>query len=260
MLTQKQYDVYQEDGFVAVEGMVSAESVSSIQESFGILVHRLGEGSQGSRGSVSKALGHYSSMKNNSPKVASAIYDTLTTSAAVQGLFLDKKILEGVSYLLGTDQQALSHFFRCLRIDPAGENPNELDWHQDFQDSATASLDASDGLTVWIPLTPVGFASGSLELCRGSQHQRIESVKVENQENQNLSQKIIIDDSEADRYDKVIIEAEPGTAVFMNMNVLHRSHAAPVGADWRFTALGRYFDISSQNFVLGAQRFVPSEI
>jgi len=260
MLTQKDYDEYQLEGFVAVEGMISTESVSAIQESFGILVEKLGEESQGSRGSVKTALQHYASMKTSSPKVASAIYDTLTTSAAVQGLFLDKKILEGVSYLLGIDQQALSHFFRCLRIDPAGENPNELDWHQDFQDSATASLDASDGLTVWIPLTPVGLELGSLELCRRSQHERIESVKVKNQQGQNLSQKIEIDDSESEKYDRVIIEAEPGTAVFMNMNVLHRSHAAPSGSNWRFTALGRYFDFSSQHFVLGAQRFVPSDI
>lgn len=248
---------YRENGFSIIEGFLESREVRLLFEAFAAIVEAVSE--TGKRDfTAEEALEAYSKLRASNPWVAGTIYDTLTTSLPLQSVFTSNKTISVVESLLGIDSSRIAHFFRCMRLDPAGENPNELGWHQDFQDSNSPSADAYDGLTIWIPLTKVGPQHGSIEVCLGSHSARIESVRVQSSNVKNRSKSIHIDAEESDKFDKVVLELEAGDAVFMNMNVLHRSFPAPSGAPWRVTVLSRYFDLASESFIRGSQRFVPS--
>jgi len=249
---------YERDGFVVVPALVTKEQISELIKSFRSVVSRL-SGSDVMECSLDDVIQTYSDLRLSNPASAGAVYDSMTASLTVQSLFTSNQIVGKVSALINVDESELSHFFRCMRLDPPGQNLNELGWHQDFQDSEHPSLSAIDGLTVWIPLTSVGPNEGSMEVCYGSHKLRIGAVKVENSGSENRSKAIIIDSAEADKFKRLVVDLQPGDAVFMNMNVLHRTYPAPATASWRFTVLGRYFKVSSKDFLPGAQRYVPSK-
>lgn len=257
MDTKNLVNRYHEDGFVVFPGLVKQEQISELITSFRSVVSRLAA-KDVLDCSVDELIETYSLLRTSNPTASGAVYDSMTASLSVQSLFTSPEIVSRVSELMKVSELQLSHFFRCMRLDPPGENLNELGWHQDFQDSEHASVNAVDGLTVWIPLTPVGPDKGSMEVCYASHNQRIGSVKVEGSVSQNRSKAIHIDSSEADKFERLVVEVEPGDAVFMNMNVLHRTYPAPSTGGWRFTVLGRYFDVSSKDFIPGSQRYIPS--
>ena len=249
---------YENDGFVVVPKLVTKEKISELITSFRSVVSRL-TSSNLMDCSIEDLINAYSNLRATNPASSGAVYDSMTASLSVQSLFTSKEVVDHVKTLMKIENSELSHFFRCMRLDPPGENMNELGWHQDFQDSEHPSLNAIDGLTVWIPLTPVGPEKGSMEVCYGSHRNRIGAVKVEDSVSGNTSKAIVIESSEADKFERHVIELEPGDAVFMNMNVLHRTYPAPASASWRFTVLGRYFNVSSESFLPGAQRYIPSK-
>ena len=248
---------YQQDGFVVFPKLVKEDQISELVSSFRAVVSRL-TSKDVLDCSLDELIETYSQLRSNNPTASGAVYDSMTASLSVQSLFTSREIISRVSALMKVSETQLSHFFRCMRLDPPGENLNELGWHQDFQDSDHASVNAVDGLTVWIPLTHVGPDKGSMEVCYASHNERIGSVKVEGSLSENRSKAIHIDSSEADKFKRLVIEIEPGDAVFMNMNVLHRTYPAPSTGGWRFTVLGRYFNVSSKDFIPGSQRYIPS--
>jgi ectoine hydroxylase-related dioxygenase (phytanoyl-CoA dioxygenase family) len=249
---------YENHGFVVIPKLVPEAKISELIASFRSVVSRL-TSSNLMECSVDDLIKAYSGLRATNPASSGAVYDSMTASLSVQSLFTSQEIVDNVKTLMKVEKSELSHFFRCMRLDPPGENKNELGWHQDFQDSDHPALNAIDGLTVWIPLTPVGPDKGSMEVCLGSHEKRIGSVKVEDSGSENTSKAIVIESSEADKFERQVIELQPGDAVFMNMNVLHRTYPAPVSAPWRFTVLGRYFKVSSDSFLPGAQRYIPSK-
>lgn len=249
---------YERDGFVVFPALLSNEKISELIMSFRSVVSRL-SGSNVLECSLDDVIRTYSGLRQSNPASAGAVYDSMTASLNVQSLFTSHEIVSKVGALMNVAESELSHFFRCMRLDPPGENMNELGWHQDFQDSEHPSLSAIDGLTVWIPLTSVGPNEGSMEVCYASHKNRIGAVKVENTGSQNRSKAIIIDSAEADKFQRLVVDLQPGDAVFMNMNVLHRTYPAPASAPWRFTVLGRYFKVASKDFLPGAQRYIPSK-
>ena len=251
-------EAYHKDGFVVFPSLVKNEQITELILSFRAVVSRL-TSVDVLNCSLDELIEIYSKLRSDDPSASGAIYDSMTASLSVQNLFTSQEIVSRVSALMKIKQSQLSHFFRCMRLDPPGENLNELGWHQDFQDSEHASSNAIDGLTVWIPLTPVGRKKGSMEVCYASHHKRISSVKVEDSVSGNRSKAIFIDSSEADKFDRLVIEIQPGDAVFMNMNVLHRTYPAPSTGGWRFTVLGRYYNVASKDFIPGSQRFIPSK-
>ena len=61
-------------------------------------------------------------------------------------------------------------------------------------------------------------------------------------------------------YDKIIVNANPGDCVLMNMNTLHRSVTSlNPKAELRLTVIARFFKFSSKNYLPGSQRFVASK-
>lgn len=253
MLTAQEY---QEQGFVVLPKLLDTDEISDILASFETILGRFDDSSNSK-----PIIERYAGIRGMNRKIGGAIYDTMTTSLTLQKIFTSDKITKPVGDFLGVEATRLTHFFRCMRLDPPGDNPNELSWHQDFQDSSYPANDATRGLTVWIPLTAVGKDKGSIEVCIGSHGERITGVTVDPRGGGAVqSKEINIDAREAEKFPRLVLELEPGDAVFMSMNLLHRSFPAPQGADWRITVLGRFFDSVSPSFLPGAQRFVASPL
>ena len=75
-----------------------------------------------------------------------------------------KKTITAIAEVLKINPIFISHFFRTVRIDFNGDNPNELDWHQDFMTSEKVDSDARRGIAIWAPLQDFNAERGSLEL------------------------------------------------------------------------------------------------
>jgi len=236
---------------------LSKLEISALMESFTEVVDSV-ISREDHPGAGQDTVSRYQNLRSENPVSAGQVYDTMTTSVVLQSTFLSEKMLAAVAKFIGHEPHELSHFFRCMRLDPPGENPNELGWHQDFQDAKYPDKNSRDGLTVWIPLTDVSAHLGSIEVCLGSHTERIGDVRVEGATEAKNSKRIVINPSEANRFERKILELRGGDAVFMNMNVLHRTFPAHQSATWRFTILGRYFPFESKDLLFGSQRFSVS--
>jgi ectoine hydroxylase-related dioxygenase (phytanoyl-CoA dioxygenase family) len=198
-------------------------------------------------------------MRKTDPKLCSYLYDSLTTSFALQNLIFDKNIQLHIKNVMNEKLENLSHFFRCLRIDTPLENPNELGWHQDVQDDSHGQINQIDGLTLWAPLTIANADQGTMEMCVSSHFNKINSIKF-SKRNKFQSKYINIPSKFSKIYDKIQVNINPGDCVLMNMNTLHRSVASRNRkAELRLTVIARFFNFTSKNYLPGSQRFVASK-
>ena len=254
-------EVFQRMGFVILRNVVSCEDIEMVRSTFFMLCHKLVPnfliGDQLFDGSVFAE--EFCDLKRKRPDITGAVYDTMQSSLSLINLVCNEVIVNKVADLLTTRIDTLSNFFRCLRIDVPGNNPNALGWHQDFMVSEKASLDASAGITVWIPLHRVDERRGTLELCVGSHHDRVRDVSITSRNEKNASEYISIPDSYIDSFSRYCVEAEAGDVVLMSMNTIHRT-AQSQSSLIRFTAIGRFFRLSSPEFVYGAPKYVASKL
>ena len=75
----------------------------------------------------------------------------------------------------------------------------------------------------------------------------------------NSSEYLDVPISIIDRYKRTAIEADPGEVVIMPMTLLHQS-GMNTSNSVRFTALGRYYPMVSEDFLPGRRTYVPSTI
>ena len=248
---------YINNGFVVIKNIIPQKKIVNLKRTFDLLAKKF-LGLQYLNNNK-KFLNNYIYMRKNNPKLCSYLYDSLTTSFALQNLIFDKSIQLHIKNVLKVKSENLSHFFRCLRIDTPQENPNELGWHQDVQDDSHGPIDQIDGLTLWAPITIANLNQGSMEMCLSSHFKKINSIKF-SKKNKFQSKYINIPNKFSKNYDKIIVNSNPGDCVLMNMNTLHRSvTSSNPKAELRLTVIARFFKFSSKNFLPGSQRFVPSK-
>ena len=248
---------YLNNGFVIIKNVIPKKKIANLKKTFDFLSKKfLGLNYSSNK---KKFLTNYISLRKNNPKLCSYLYDSLTTSYALQNLIFDKNIQLHIKNVLDEKSENLSHFFRCLRIDTPQENPNELGWHQDVQDDSRGQINQIDGLTLWAPLTIANLNQGSMEMCLSSHFKKINNIKF-SKKNQFQSKYINIPNKFSMIYDKIIVNANPGDCVLMNMNTLHRSVTSlNPKAELRLTVIARFFKFSSKNYLPGSQRFVASK-
>ena len=75
----------------------------------------------------------------------------------------------------------------------------------------------------------------------------------------NSSEYLDVPISIIDRYKRITVEAEPGEAIIMSMTLLHQGRTNKSNSV-RFTALGRYYPMASEDFLPGRRIYVPSTI
>ena len=249
--------LYEKQGFVILRNIIPQKKILSLKKAFNTLSRRLlkVEYLKNEKNFFKK----YISIRKKNPKLTGYLYDSLTTSLALQNLIFDKNIQINIENLMNEKLENLSHFFRCLRIDTPQVNPNELDWHQDVQDALHTKQSQIDGLTLWAPITEANINQGTMELCISSHLKKISEIKIVNRK-KFQSQYVGIPRKFSDNYDKIQIIAKPGDCVLMNMNTLHRSITSiSSNAKLRLTVIARFFKYSSRHYLPGAQRFVVSK-
>ena len=248
---------YQNNGFVIIKNVIPQTKITSLRRTFDILSKKfLGLDYTSNR---KKFLNNYILLRKTNPILCGYLYDSLTTSFALQNLIFDKNIQLHIKNVMGEKLENLSHFFRCLRIDTPQENPNELGWHQDVQDDSHGQVNQIDGLTLWAPLTIANADQGTMKMCVSSHFKKIKSIKF-SKRNKFQSKYINIPDKFSKIYDKIKVNINPGDCVLMNMNTLHRSVTSEnPQAELRLTVIARFFKFSSKNYLPGSQRFIPSK-
>ena len=255
-------EIFERQGFLILRNIVPYLNIAMVRSTFLTLCNKLApELSLGENEQLNDTVftDKFCALKRRRPDITGAIYDTMQSSLSLIQLVLHPSIVEKVAELLKTSKDDLSNFFRCLRVDVPGNNPNALGWHQDFMATEKAALDASDGVTVWIPLHRVDERGGTLELCVGSHHDRVRDVSVTGGDTQNVSEYINIADRYIEGFQKHCIEAEGGDIVLMSMNTIHRTVQSQIPL-MRFTAIGRFFRLSSPEFIYGAPKYTVSRL
>ncbi|MEK9183462.1 MAG: phytanoyl-CoA dioxygenase family protein [Patescibacteria group bacterium] len=255
-------ETFQRAGFVILKNIAPRSAIEMIRKTFFMLCAKLapkllltGKESFNDPKFVKK----FCALKKRRPDITGAIYDTMQSSYSLTTLIQHPIIVKKIAELLKTSKHDLSQYFRCLRIDVPGNNPNALGWHQDFMVTEKAALGASDGITAWIPLHHVDEKRGTLELCIGSHHDRVRDVVVTNRNKKNASEYISIADSYIGGFKRYCVEARAGDVVLMSMNALHRTVESQMPL-MRFTAIGRFFRFSSPDFVYGAPKYIASKL
>lgn len=249
--------LYEKQGFVILRNIIPQKKIFSLKKTFNLLSRKFlaTEYLMNEKNFLKK----YISTRKKNPKLTGYLYDTLTTSLALQNLIFDKNIQKNIENVMNEKLENLSHFFRCLRIDTPQQNPNELDWHQDVQDALYSKQNQIDGLTLWVPISEANKNQGTMELCKSSHFKKINSIKFTDRK-KFQSQYVGIPSEFSNKYEKVKVNAKPGDCVLMNMNTLHRSVTSiNPKAELRLTVIARFFKFSSKNYLSGSQRFVVSK-
>lgn len=249
--------LYEKHGFVILKDIIPQKKIFSLKKAFDLLSRKLLRVEY--LKNEMNFCNEYISIRKKNPKLTGQLYDSLTTSLALQNLIFDENIQSKIENVMNEKRENLSHFFRCLRIDTPQVNPNELKWHQDIQDALHSNQSQIDGLTLWAPITEVNTNQGTMELCISSHFKKISDVKFVNRK-KFQSQYVDIPEKFSDSFDKIQIIAKPGDCVLMNMNTLHRSITSiSLNAKLRLTVIARFFKYSSRHYLPGAQRFIVSK-
>jgi len=249
-------DLYKKQGFVLIKNLIPQKKIINLKKTFNLLSKKFLNTTYINNKKI--FLSKYLSIRKSDPKKTSYLYDSLTTSYALQDLIFDKGIQLYIQALMANKLENLSHFFRVLRIDTPLENPNELDWHQDIQDISDTKTSQIDGLTLWAPLTKVSPKRGTMEICKSSHFKKINNMKLLKRK-KFQSKYLTIPNHFASIFDKTQINANPGDCVLMNMNTLHRSVASShPQSELRLTVIARFFKFNSKHYLPGSQRFILS--
>ena len=133
---KKEIAEYDRDGFATIHGFLRKQEISALMDSFTEVVDSVI--SRGDHpGAGGDTLSRYQNLRSENIAAAGKVYDTMTTSVALQSTFLSEKMLSAVAKFNGHEQHELSHFFRCMRLDPPGETPTNS---VDIRTSKTQSI------------------------------------------------------------------------------------------------------------------------
>ena len=103
--------------------------------------------------------------KENS-KITHYLYETLCRTPYFINLFIKKKIIKIVTQLMNCNQNNLYCNSQRLRIDPPGDRPYRLQWHQE---ASYANSRQIDGIQYWSPLFfNASLKNGTIEIYEGS--------------------------------------------------------------------------------------------
>ena len=250
---------YDSKGFVVVKNFFSSNELGKIDQTLNNIILSI---SKDKRFKDIKDLNTlnftklFSELKNNKPKVAGAIYDSIQISTNLQSLLLSKKIIYFISKILDIDDTKILNFFRTMRLDLPVKNHHLLSWHQDFMHSSKRNLNYNRGITIWAPLINVNKSVGSMKLCVSSHKKRF-NIKLNKRINHNSSEYLTIEGKQLKNFKKQIIKCNRGDVVFMNMNCVHSSVQGKLNLIRR-TIISRYIDIDSEGFLPGSSKFTPS--
>lgn len=250
---------YDSKGFVIVKNFFSNKELDKIDQTLKNIILSISKDKrfQNMKGLNTLSFTNlFSELKENKPKVAGAIYDSIQISSYLQSVLSSKKMIHFISKILNINDTKILNFFRTLRLDLPIKNHHLLSWHQDFMHSNKRNLNYDRGITIWAPLIKVDETVGSMKLCVSSHKKRF-NIKLNKRTNHNSSEYLKIESKELQKFKKQVIKCTRGDVVFMNMNCVHSSVQGKSNLIRR-TLISRYIDIDSEGFVPGSSKFTPS--
>jgi len=265
MPTKKEIDFFNEQGYLKIKNVVDDEQINDLGKTVLLLCrkyasdyfHEISENNVFANEHFHDCI---IKLKTEKPSIFGAIYDSVQCSVSLQSILLNKKMLDVISSITGQPSKFHSLFHSIIRMDVPNDKKNKLSWHQDFISSEKV-IDHHNGLVSWIPLVKVNSENGSIVICPTSHNDsNAKNMIVKKRDGgTNSSEYLDVPISIIDRYKRTIIEAEPGEAVIMPMTLLHQSGMNTSGSV-RFTALGRYYPMASDDFLPGRRIYVPSSL
>lgn len=193
--------------------------------------------------------------RTEQPQQFGLFYDTMFNSLALQQFYFHPSILNLAAVLLREEPFGLSAASFVLRMDVPQDTRNVLNWHQDssyFQPAQSGS----NGLVAWVPLLNVNKENGTVIVCSGSHKEGRIAIPATYQ-GQGYSHQFTVPLEYVEKYPRVDVVAHTGDVVFFNMDIIHKS-GQNTSANVRFSALGRYHRILTQDYTPGKFFFKPS--
>ena len=130
-----------------------------------------------------------------------------------------------------------------VRVDIADEKEHAFDWHQDgpcIMGSMTNSI------SFWVPCIDVSKEVGSLEIIESSHSSGIIASKCERGEDPLTSGKLIIDEKDAPKGKRIILNLKKGEYLAFHPLLVHKSYYPNKSSITRVTATVRHDDISDK--------------
>ena len=265
MPTKKEIDFFNEQGYLKIKNVVEDEQINDLGKTVLLLCrkyasdyfHEISENNVFANEHFHDCI---IKLKAEKPAIFGAIYDSVQCSVSLQSILLSKKMLDVISSITGQPPKFHSLFHSIIRMDVPNDKKNKLSWHQDFVSSEKV-IDHRNGLVSWIPLVKVNSENGSIVVCPTSHNDsNAKNMTVKKRDSgSNSSEYLDVPISIIDRYKRTAIEADPGEVVIMPMTLLHQS-GMNTSNSVRFTALGRYYPMVSEDFLPGRRTYVPSTI
>lgn len=259
-LNDHQRSFFQDNGFLVVKNVIDPEFIRGLfmttAQTF--VKYRRSEDRQPSYESwVDPSFNRdMIRLRREDPQTFSAVFDAVQTSSTMYALAANTTTLAIAAQLTREEPYMLSQSGKMLRMDPPSDKRNSLEWHQEssyyFQ-----NLVGEHGAICWMPMHVMTSESGSIFICPQSHREGALSFETEGKKDYITSAQKKVPRQSLDRYEPLQVQAEDGDAVFMNMDLFHKS-GDNVSNAFRFSYNIRYHRMSTDDFLPGRDEYRPN--
>ncbi|GAA5095276.1 hypothetical protein GCM10023319_53970 [Nocardia iowensis] len=219
-LTAEQIELYERNGLLVLENVVSQKARDRVAEVFQKIVDEYALELVDS-GELSRLYDElpfeqrWAAIRAEVPASRPIVWRRILIDPAVYQLWFEPGLLGAAQSILGPEIRAY-HLFNGRPREP--HDPSQsIDWHQDAFNCDDWSADDSRILTFWIPLVPVGIESGCLAVVPGSHKQGVLPKSTDEFGITTLR------DAPEFTTEPISVPMRPGDALMFNELVLHRS-------------------------------------
>jgi ectoine hydroxylase-related dioxygenase (phytanoyl-CoA dioxygenase family) len=178
----------------------------------------------------------------------SDIYDTSSMIPSFLDIVRNTSTLEIIKYLLEVNTPLYPYTNR-IRIDPPSDNRRTYGWHQE----TFYTIPRSSFVQTWAPLIyDVRVENGTISVADGSHKEGIPYQTWE--EIPGGATQILISDEVVNKYEQIAIEMNVGELLFFSGRLAHKS-GNNTSDMVRFSLVGMYHDIASENFIAPSIKF-----
>ena len=178
----------------------------------------------------------------------SDIYDTSSMIPSFLDIVRNTSTLEIIKYLLEVNTPLYPYTNR-IRIDPPSDNRRTYGWHQE----TFYTIPRSSFVQTWAPLIyDVRVENGTISVADGSHKAGIPYQTWE--EIPGGATQILISDDVVNKYEQIAIEMNVGELLFFSGRLAHKS-GNNTSDMVRFSLVGMYHDIASENFIAPSIKF-----
>jgi hypothetical protein len=195
-------------------------------------------------------------LKANHPAKFGSFYDRCQCLVELQKISLNQRLLETASQLMDIPEEVISVSSQAIRIDTPHDTNHTLGWHQESSYSFF-NKKGENGLVCWIPLQDTDISKGTIQVapksfCNGWVAPESIRSSADSSETRCVPQDMI------SKYENKSVEVKKGDAVFLNMDLFHRS-GSNISKNVRFTCRARFHNTTAKDFVPHRMNAVPSK-